>query len=159
MTSSATNVAAIQSSGQDPIDAAFDAAIAELERLDANGHTTADLIEAREQYRQERSAGIDAAAREQELRERLRDTLEPGFPQLSAYILAGDTRGGDPYREVIQYTAPLAEVLSVADTKSDELTDAAVPCAAHLLWALLSVGQNVGRQESDREIARIRAQS
>ena len=58
----ATNVAAIQPSGQDPIDAAFDAAIAELERLDANGHTTADLIEAREQYRQQqRSASTNVS--------------------------------------------------------------------------------------------------
>ena len=75
---------AVTSTHPQSIDAAFDAAIAELERLDANGHTTADLIEAREQYRQRARDASDAA-----VAERVRQVLTEAEPDLAHYILTG----------------------------------------------------------------------
>ena len=100
----------------------------------------------------------DAAAREQELRDRITRVLSHGFCGLADYIKAGEPRGLDPLPELVEHATALAEVLSHVDTKSDEIEDDAVPKTAHLLYSILLMAREIGRVKVEADTARHKAE-
>lgn len=119
--------------------------------------TRAAIQGALEKAREANIDESDAAAREQEMHKRVDRVLGPGFCNLADYLRTGQPHGLDPHRELIDHATALAEVLAHVDTKSDEITDSAVPRATHLLFSLLFIARTVGDCETEIEAAKSKA--
>ena len=100
---------------------------------------------------------IDAAAREQDLHERITRVLGDGFCGLADYLKTGQPDGLDPLPELIEHATALAELLSHVDAQRDEVGDGTVPKGAHLLYSLLYICREIGRIEIEFSVAQHRA--
>ena len=128
MIQKASNVQSIENaiSGQDPVDAAMDAAIAELERLEANGHTTADLLQAREQYREQQrrsrasengDSGVKVEITES-IADRIKAVIQPADPDLARFLLGECEEDVDSVLEDSRTLSQLLQHVASAEHES-----------------------------------------